>query len=91
MKNLFPPGYGYPSVDDQRKINAENDPRRPRGNAMAWIWMVLAVYAIGFVFVFTLHALYFGNITLPLMLIRSAVWPLYIATGWPQGVPLTMD
>lgn len=92
MQNLFPPGYGYPSVDDWQKINAENDPSRVRkGFSMAWVWTLLAIYVIGFVLVFAMHVSYLGNVTLPLMLLRSAVWPFYIATGWPHGVPLPMD
>lgn len=27
----------------------------------------------------------------PLAVIRSAIWPVYLLTGWPRGEPLPMD
>ena len=48
------------------------------------------VYAIGFVLILALN-LSIGPVTPALALSRAAVWPAWIATGWPHGVPLTMD
>lgn len=63
-------------------------------NMTWWMWILvgmLVIYAIGFVFVFTFHAFYLQMVTFELALLRSAVWPIWMATGWPRGVPLTMD
>lgn len=84
----FPPGYGYPSRDDWQRINAA---QAGKGKRMAWVWTLLTIYAVGFAMIFALHVAYLGNVTLPLVLIRSAVWPVYIATGWPNGASLPMD
>ena len=64
-----------------------------------WIWRsfevasmtLITIYVFGFVALLVLQAAVAPNLTIPLMLLRSAVWPIFIATGWPQGVPLTMD
>lgn len=56
-----------------------------------WIWTLLAIYVIGFVGLLAIHAAAVPNLTLSLMLLRSAAWPIFLVTGWPHGVPLTMD
>jgi hypothetical protein len=56
-----------------------------------WIWTLIGVYVLGFVVTFVGHALYLQMVTLPLALLRAAVWPIFWATGWPGGEPLTMD
>lgn len=52
------------------------------------MWLLM-IYVIGFSVIFIGHALYFQNVTFELALLRSAVWPIWIVTGWPQGVQLT--
>lgn len=87
----FPPGYGYPSRDDWQRINAENDPSRPKGKPMAWvIWTLVGVYSVGFTLFLSLE-LMVGPVTPGLALLRAVVWPIFWATGWPHGVPLPMD
>lgn len=46
-------------------------------------WFVGA-YTIGFVGIFALNAS-IGPVTLGLALERAVVWPIWIATGHPQG------
>lgn len=55
------------------------------------LWLVAVVYVAGFVFNFYAMTQIAPNATLGLMLLRSAVWPVYWATGWPQGVRLDVD
>jgi hypothetical protein len=57
---------------------------------MAWVWTFLGIYIVGFVLVLGFN-LAIGPITPGLCLLRAAVWPVYIATGWPQGYPMPMD
>lgn len=49
------------------------------------------IYWFGFVTVFVLHAIAVPNITIGLILLRSTVWPIFWATGWPHGEPMPMD
>lgn len=58
---------------------------------MKWIIALVTLYVIGFLFTLLAHMISFQMITLPLALMRSAVWPIWMATGWPHGVPLRMD
>jgi len=53
-------------------------------------WILLVIYVCGFGGVFALNAA-MGNITLPLALLRAFLWPIWVATGWPHGTPVTMD
>jgi hypothetical protein len=56
-----------------------------------WIWTLIGVYVVGFVVFLTVHLLFLQMVTPGLALARSAVWPIFWATGWPHGSPLTMD
>lgn len=58
---------------------------------MRWILTVLIIYACGFFASLLMHAIYLQMVTFPLALVRSAVWPIWVATGWPHGVPMPMD
>ncbi len=51
---------------------------------MTYFWIGLGIYVTGFVLIFILEV-NVGPVTLSLALLRAAVWPVYIATGWPQG------
>lgn len=60
---------------------------------MAWwrsIHTLLGFYAVGFLAVLLLN-LAIGPVTVPLAILRAAVWPIFLLTGWPYGKPLTMD
>lgn len=48
---------------------------------MRWL---IGAYVLGFVGIFLLNAS-IGPVTLGLALARAAVWPIWVATGWPQG------
>ncbi len=48
-------------------------------------------YVIGFLCTLLFHMAYLQMVTLPLALIRAAVWPVWWLTGWPHGAPLPMD
>jgi hypothetical protein len=48
-------------------------------------------YAPGFISVFLMHLFLLHMVTFPLALLRSLAWPAWIAFGWPNGAPLTMD
>ena len=56
-----------------------------------WGWVLLVVYVVGFGLTFWFQIVMSPNATLALMAVRVFLWPIYWATGWPQGVPLTMD
>lgn len=60
-----------------------------------WIWTIIKIYTgihvVGFIITFVLHALFLQMVTPSLALLRAAVWPVFLMTGWPHGVPLTMD
>lgn len=43
-----------------------------------WLWTIIVVYVVGFVAAFLMNAA-MGNITLGLTLLRSFLWPLWIA------------
>lgn len=59
---------------------------------MAWYWwLLIIVYVIGIGFTFYFHVVMAGNVTLPLVLIRSFLWPLYWFTGLLKGQHLPMD
>lgn len=57
---------------------------------MAWIWTLLGIYVVGFVLTLWFN-LAIGPLTPSLCLLRAAVWPIFWATGWPQGMPMPMD
>lgn len=54
-----------------------------------WSRTLIALYVVGFVAVLWLNLL-IGPPTFSLCLVRALVWPVWIATGWPHGVPLTV-
>lgn len=56
---------------------------------MKMLILGVGFYALGGVAVFWLHTQL--PVTLGLALARSAVWPIWITTGWPHGQPLPMD
>jgi hypothetical protein len=49
------------------------------------------IYAAGFIFVFIASGAGAGPPDMQLTLLRSLVWPLYVATGHPHGTPYPMD
>ena len=50
-----------------------------------WIGTLIVIYIIGFVAALALN-LTSGPLTFSLCLLRALVWPIWVATGWPQGV-----
>ena len=57
-----------------------------------WIWTtVIGIYVVGFGLTFYFHVEMAPNATMPLVLIRCVVWPVFWATGWPHGMTLPMD
>lgn len=55
---------------------------------MIW-WLVGVAYGIVVV-----GAMYINSqlpVTLPLALLRSIVWPIWLTTGWPHGQRMPMD
>lgn len=56
-----------------------------------WGWVLIWLYVAGFWITFDFHRVMAPNATLALIFVRCTVWPIYWATGWPHGVPLTMD
>lgn len=59
-----------------------------------WVWLIIAaatIYLVGFIVVFGVHAIFLQMVTPGLALLRAAVWPIWFATGWPEGEPLPMD
>lgn len=56
-----------------------------------WMWLLLAIYFAGFMVTMHFNITMSPNATLGLMTLRASLWPIYWATGWPHGVPLTMD
>lgn len=50
-----------------------------------------AMYLVIGLAVFMAHILAVPNVTIGLMVLRSILWPLWILTGSPHGVPLVMD
>lgn len=61
-------------------------------NAMMWwlLWTSLGLYGVGFLFFFWVN-LNSGPVTIGLAFIRALVWPIWIATGWPEGQRFPMD
>lgn len=51
----------------------------------------MAIYFTGVVAFLALHIACLPMVTFPLALLRSLVWPIFWATGWPHGTPMTMD
>lgn len=56
-----------------------------------WVWILAAVYVIGFGITVHFHFVIAPNATLGLFLLRCFLWPIFWATGWPHGLPLMMD
>lgn len=55
-----------------------------------WWWIGgIAIYIVGFVLTMIVHVQL--PVTRGLALLRAAVWPVYITTGWPRGEPTMMD
>lgn len=51
--------------------------------------LVLTLYVVGAVGIFALHTQM--PVTFGLAVLRSALWPVWVTTGRPQGEPLRMD
>lgn len=49
------------------------------------LWIIGALYVAGFLFTFWVHVVALGNVTLPLVLLRCVLWPLWVTTGRPEG------
>lgn len=58
---------------------------------MWWMWGLLAIYVCGFFLTLYFHVLLLPMVTPALALLRSAVWPIFWATGWPHGFTMPMD
>ncbi len=58
---------------------------------MIFVKIALWFYIIGFILVLFFHRMFLPMVTLPLALLRAALWPLFVATGIPHGMPLPMD
>lgn len=58
---------------------------------MTWTWLFIIIYVVGFATVFALHLMFLQMVTPPLAFLRALFWPIYLATGWPHGVPMPMD
>lgn len=56
-----------------------------------WAWTLIGIYVVGFVLIFIGHVAYLQMVSPSLALVRALVWPIFLATGWPHGVPMTMD
>lgn len=58
-----------------------------------WIWTIVLIYGLGFAAMFLLHMFFVQMVTVPLALLRSAFWPVFIGTRgrWPRGAQLPMD
>lgn len=49
--------------------------------------VIVAIYFLGFGAIFVLNVA-MGPVTLGLCLLRAILWPLWVLTGIPHGVPL---
>ena len=58
---------------------------------MKWIVVAISAYALIAVAVFVLHIMFLQMVMPGLAFTRAAVWPYYLATGRPRGVPMPMD
>ena len=58
---------------------------------MRFFTILVLAYMPGFMAVIVLHVTYLPMVTFQLAVLRSVVWPFWIAFGWPHGAPLTMD
>lgn len=56
-----------------------------------WVWTLIGAYCLGFVVTFAGHVVFLQMVTPGLALLRAAVWPIFLTTGWPSGEPLPMD
>lgn len=57
---------------------------------MTWVFIALvALYCIGFSLILVVNL--GGPVTLGLALFRAAVWPVYLASGWPYGQRARID
>jgi hypothetical protein len=56
-----------------------------------WAWTLIGVYLFGFVVCLVGHLMFLQMVMPPLALLRSFVWPIFLVTGWPHGVPEPMD
>lgn len=54
------------------------------------LWTVAVIYGVGFLGALALN-LGSGPVTLGLSVVRAVVWPLWVATGKPEGQRLPMD
>ncbi len=51
---------------------------------MTYSWIGLGIYIVGFILVFVFNAS-IGPVTPGIAFLRALIWPIWIATGWPQG------
>lgn len=59
---------------------------------MSWYWLTgLMVYSIGLIGTFAVHRVFLQMVEVELALLRSLLWPIYFATGWPGGERRPMD
>jgi hypothetical protein len=56
-----------------------------------WLSFLATVYGGGFLLVLFLHIALLGNVTPTLALSRAALWPIWLVTGHPHGVVMTID
>jgi hypothetical protein len=56
-----------------------------------WWLISFGIYTAGFIFAFIVSGGGAGPADMPLTLLRSAVWPLYLTTGIPHGYRYPMD
>jgi hypothetical protein len=55
------------------------------------MWTIAGIYVAGFVLFLGMHLIFLQMVTPQLALLRALVWPIFWATGWPHGTPMTMD
>jgi hypothetical protein len=48
-------------------------------------WIAGGIYTAGFLLVLVVNVMS-GPVTVPLSIARAAVWPVWVATGHPEGV-----
>jgi hypothetical protein len=74
------------SIPSRRSKGFEKEER-----PMWWAIIIGVIYATGFIAMFVACGAGAGPPDMQLTLLRSLVWPLYVATGHPHGTPYPMD
>lgn len=54
-------------------------------------WTLTGTYIAGSLVCLVGHLLFLQMVTPSLAFLRAAVWPIFLATGWPHGYPMPMD